>query len=297
MIIRTLLAGTLALALVPARVPAPATSLDVSLGSRAMQPGELVVVTITTPGPSSDVTVRAFSHHAPTFQVDRLTWSALVGIDLDTPVGHYPVMADATIDGNRLETISGIDVKAKAFVTRQLSVDNAFVNPPASESKRIAQEAARLDALWKTETPKRQWDVFARPVAEEANSAFGSRSVYNGQARTPHTGADFLSPAGTPVHAPGAGTVVIAGPLYFTGNTVVIDHGLGMYSMLAHFSAIAVHEGDLVTAGQVVGRVGATGRVTGPHLHWAVRLNGARVDPLSVLAMLARPKAPARTRS
>lgn len=271
-------------------------ALEVSLASRIMQPGELVVVTIKTPGPSADVTVRAFSHHVATFQVDRLTWKALAGIDLDTPVGHYPLIVDATIQGNRLEKVSGIDVRAKAFPTRQLSVDEALVNPPASETTRITQEAARLNALWKTETPKRQWDVFVRPVSEEANSAFGSRSVYNGQARTPHTGADFLSPAGTPVHAPGAGTVVVAGSLYFTGNTVIIDHGLGMYSMLAHFSAITVHEGDVVTAGQIVGRVGATGRVTGPHLHWAVRLGAVRVDPLSVLAMLAAPGAPARSR-
>ena len=115
-----------------------------------------------------------------------------------------------------------------------------------------------------------------RPVPGAANSAFGTRSVYNGKPRTPHGGADFLSPGGTPVHAPNAGRIAVARALYFTGNTVVIDHGLGVFSLLAHLSVIDVHEGDLVAAGAVVGQVGATGRVTGPHLHWAVRRRCAR---------------------
>ena len=119
-----------------------------------------------------------------------------------------------------------------------------------------------------------------------ANSAFGTRSVFNGKPRNAHGGADLLSPSGTPVHAPNGGRIAVARDLYFSGNTVVIDHGLGLFSMLAHLSAIDVHEGDRVTAGTVVGRVGATGRVTGPHLHWAVRASGARVDPLALLALL-----------
>ena len=125
-----------------------------------------------------------------------------------------------------------------------------------------------------------------RPVPGKAVSRFGSRSVFNGQPRAPHGGADFISSEGTPVLAPGAGRVLLAHDLYFSGNTVVIDHGLGLFSLLAHLSAFDVREGELVTEGQTVGRVGATGRVTGPHLHWAVRAGGARVDPLSVLALL-----------
>ena len=122
-----------------------------------------------------------------------------------------------------------------------------------------------------------------RPVPDVANSAFGTHSVFNGKPTSQHTGADFLSPSGRPVEAPNAGRVVIAGPRYFSGNTVVIDHGQGLFSVLAHLSEIDVAVGDSVAAGRVVGKVGATGRVTGPHLHWAVRLNGARVDPLSLL--------------
>jgi murein DD-endopeptidase MepM/ murein hydrolase activator NlpD len=128
--------------------------------------------------------------------------------------------------------------------------------------------------------------AFERPVPQENNSAFGSRSVFNDQPRSPHSGADFLSPAGTPIHAPNAGRVMLAKELYFTGNTVIIDHGLGMFSLMAHLSAIEVHEHDIVKTGQLLGAVGATGRVTGAHLHWAIRINGARVDPLSVVIVL-----------
>jgi murein DD-endopeptidase MepM/ murein hydrolase activator NlpD len=128
-----------------------------------------------------------------------------------------------------------------------------------------------------------------RPVPHEANSAFGTRSIFNGKPRNAHGGADFLSPGGTPIRAPNAGRIAVARDLYFSGNTVIIDHGLGLFSMLAHMSAIDVREGDVVKAGQVLGRVGATGRVTGPHLHWAVRAGGARVDPLSLLALLGTP--------
>jgi murein DD-endopeptidase MepM/ murein hydrolase activator NlpD len=133
-------------------------------------------------------------------------------------------------------------------------------------------------------------------VPGAANSRFGTRSVFNGEARAPHAGADFSAALGQPIKAPNAGLVVAARPLYYSGNTVILDHGLGLYSMLAHLSRIDVHEGDRVAAGDVVGLVGATGRVTGPHLHWALRVGGARVDPLSALALLGPPaRRPARS--
>ena len=112
--------------------------------------------------------------------------------------------------------------------------------------------------------------------------------MFNGEPRRPHGGTDFLSAAGTPVHAPNAGRVVAARELFFTGNTIIIDHGLGVISLLAHLSSMDVREGDTLSAGQIVGRVGATGRVTGPHLHWALTVAGARVDPLSALALVGR---------
>jgi murein DD-endopeptidase MepM/ murein hydrolase activator NlpD len=178
-------------------------------------------------------------------------------------------------------------VTPKRFATRRLTVDDLYVEPPAEVIARIQEETALLAALWEASVPERLWTgAFARPVPDPANSVFGSRSVFNGQPRSPHAGADFRSGAGTAVRAPNAGRVVLARDLYFSGHTVVIDHGLGLLSLFAHLSRIDVVVDAPVAAGQVIGLVGATGRVTGAHLHWAVRLNGARVDPLSLLALL-----------
>ncbi|OLC50177.1 MAG: hypothetical protein AUH43_05755 [Acidobacteria bacterium 13_1_40CM_65_14] len=262
---------------------------EVTAKSRAVQPGELVVLTMIAPVHVDQVRVHAFGHEVATFTTlspgDR-TWQALVGIDLGVKPGAYPVAIDA---GAGQHTTYELIVTPKRFPTRRLTVDDSFVNPPPSEQERIEREAKLLSDVWQAPTAERLWtEPFVRPVAEPANSRFGTRSIFNGVPRNPHGGADFLSPSGTPIHAPNAGRIVVARNLYFSGNTVIIDHGLGLFSMLAHLSAMDVKEGDRVSAGQIVGRVGATGRVTGPHLHWAVRASGARVDPVSVLAMLGK---------
>jgi murein DD-endopeptidase MepM/ murein hydrolase activator NlpD len=258
----------------------------VSERARSVQPGELVVLTVATPNPTDSLRARAFGVDLRPFRVDDRTWRLLVGVDLNVKPGVHAVAIlpgaakDAAITHNLL-------VKPKTFPTRRLTVDDAFVNPPPAVTKRIGEEAARLSAIWGSSAPLRLWtDPFVRPVPQPANSRFGSRSILNGQARSPHGGADFASPAGTPIQAPNAGTVVLAGDLYYTGGTVVIDHGLGLVSLFAHMSRVDVREGEAVERAAVVGLVGATGRVTGAHLHWTLRANGARVDPLSLLAVL-----------
>jgi murein DD-endopeptidase MepM/ murein hydrolase activator NlpD len=154
-------------------------------------------------------------------------------------------------------------------------VDEAFVNPPPSVTARIAREARELEDLWQHSARESRWsDGFVRPVPNPANSRFGTRSTYNGQPRSQHSGADFLSPAGTPVHAPNGAQVVLARDLYFLGRTVVLDHGQGLFSILAHLSAIDVQEGEHVETGHIVGRSGATGRVTGPSPLGQVKFRG-----------------------
>lgn len=261
-----------------------ASALHVSVKARSVQPGELVVVTIASRAQPHTVRVRAFERDVKPFAVDDHRWRALVGIDLDVRPGTYPVLVE-TDDGERGSC--DLIVAPRRFRTRHLNVDPAFVTPPPSARERIRREARLLDVTWNSSAPERLWKAaFVLPVSEPATSAFGTRSVFNGMERNAHGGADFMSPAGTPIHAPNAGRVLVARNLYFSGNTIVIDHGLGLFSTLAHLSAFAAHEGDQVAAGQIVGRVGATGRVTGPHLHWAIRIGGARVDPLSVIALL-----------
>lgn len=266
-----------------------AALLTITSASRAVQPGELVVITVSAPRDAAGedaIHARAFDRDLAAFRVGDATWRILVGIDLDVVPGTYPI----SIEAGHASATHNLVVTGKTFRTRRLRVDPGFVTPPASAAERIAAETQLLDATWQTSAAEHLWTKpFVRPVAEAANSAFGTRSIFNGHPRNAHGGADFLSPAGTRIHAPNAGRVVIARNLYFSGNTVIIDHGLGVYSMLAHLSAFDVHEGEAVESGQIVGRVGATGRVTGAHLHWAMRMNGARVDPLSVLAVLGAP--------
>ncbi len=263
--------------------------LTITAVSRSVQPGELVVLTVTAANPLAALRARAFDRALLSYQSDPRTWTVLVGIDLDVKPGRHTVAIDAGPAAAPIRATHLLDVLAKTFRTRTLKVDEAFVNPPASAQKRIAEDTADLARCWREAAPERLWTTpFARPVPQEANSAFGTRSIFNGQPRSAHSGADFLSPTGTPVAAPGAGRVVLAKDLYFSGNTVIIDHGAGVFSMLAHLSQIDAKAGVAVQGGEIVGRVGATGRVTGPHLHWTVRVNGARVDPLALLELLGK---------
>ena len=229
--------------------------------------------------------VRAFGRTTPAYRLASGTWNALVGIDLDQAAGDYTI-ASTTNTGATVE--KAFTVTPRTFPTRTLKVNPDFVNPPPALMARIEDETRFTQALLATVTPQRFWTTpFRVPVPHQANSRFGTRSVFNGEPRNPHAGTDFLSPAGTPIRAPNAGRVVAARDLFFSGRTVILDHGLGVFSQLAHMSRIDVAEGDMVEAGQVVGRVGATGRVTGAHLHWGLRVGEARVDPLSLLAVMA----------
>lgn len=264
-----------------------APAVDIQVAARSVRPGELVVLTITPDAGAVSVAVRAFERQVPVYTLRTGVWQALVGIDLDQKPGAYTVTVEAHSGADTLRGEETLVVRPRTFATRTLRVDPEFVNPPKALLARIEREAALVRDVTARTTSERLWRApFVRPVPDPANSRFGTGSVFNGEVRRPHGGADFLSAAGTPVRAPNAGRVAAAGDLFFTGNTVIIDHGLGVVSLLAHLSTMDVQEGQAVAAGQVVGRVGATGRVTGPHLHWGVTVDGARVDPLSVLALI-----------
>ncbi len=266
-------------------------ALRIEAAARALQPGELVVLTIAAATTTTGTpVVHALGRRVPIVPDGDRRWRALVGIDLTVKPGAYSASATIRDGDTTLTARHSLPIAAKTFETRTLRVNPAFVEPPASEHARIQREAAKLRQLWTMSASSAQWSgAFLRPVPDPANSRFGSRSIFNGRLRSPHTGADFSSAAGTPVKAPNAGLVVLAESLYFSGNTVVIDHGLGLFSLFAHLSSLDVREGVPVEAGATVGRVGATGRVTGPHLHWAMRVGSARIDPLSLLAVLGGP--------
>jgi murein DD-endopeptidase MepM/ murein hydrolase activator NlpD len=277
-------------------VPAPGVpEIQVSRQARSIQPGEIVVLTMTTPVAASGLRVRAFDREWPAYAVDATTSRVLIGIDLDVAPGAHVVTIDGGSSGPAAILTETLTVAPKTFGTRRLTVDPAFVNPPAEVQARIAREAAELNALWQSSTATPLWSGPFRPaVPHAANSAFGTRSLFNGEPRSAHGGADFRSPAGTPVSAPAGGRVLLAKDLYYTGGTVMIDHGVGLISLFAHLSSIDTEAGTTVAGEQVVGKVGSTGRVTGPHLHWTIRAGGSRVDPLSVLDALGAASTVAR---
>ncbi len=205
---------------------------------------------------------------------------AIVGIPLAHAVGPAEVIIQSGGEERRL----GFSVAAREYPVQKLSVEPKFVNPPADVQARIDREAAEMKKLFArfTDTTPR-WRV-VKPAQGPWSSAFGLRREFNGESRNPHSGADIAAVRGSDVMANGDGEVVLAKDLYFNGNTVIIDHGLGLLSLYCHLDRIDVKAGQRIRAGEQLGIVGATGRVTGPHLHWSISLNNVRVDPLLFLS-------------
>jgi len=260
--------------------------LTVSERARALAPGEVVALTVAAPPGVTTVRTVWRDRDVPFERGADGRWHALIGIDVEeTPGPRRLRVVGSRPAASELVAVHTFTVAPKQWRTRRLTVARRFVTPPASALPRIREETALLNALFRTPPTARRWTgAFARPVDGVAVSGFGVRSVLNGQPRGPHNGADFAAGTGTPIAAPAAGQVVYARPFYYSGNTVILDHGGGVISTMAHLSAFDVAEGDIVARGDLVGKVGATGRVTGPHLHWAVRVLGARVDPESLFS-------------
>lgn len=204
-------------------------------------------------------------------------WVAIVGIPLATKPGKH-VLSVTTSEG---AVQVPFDVADKRYRTQHLTIKNERqVDPLPEDLKRINAEQERSNAALSRFTPTEEPTFSLEvPVKGVRSDSYGFRRFFNGQPRNPHTGMDIAAPKGTPVHAPAAGTIVEAGDFFFNGNTLYIDHGYGLITMYCHLDSIDVKVGDAVAAGQRIGKVGATGRVTGPHLHWGVALNRAMVDP------------------
>jgi murein DD-endopeptidase MepM/ murein hydrolase activator NlpD len=213
---------------------------------------------------------------------------ALLGIDLEKAAGKFDFAVSAKdSSGDPVSCTAAITVKAGKFATESLKVAPNFVEPNPEQLVRAEIERKRLREIFATVTPEKLWQgAFHVPLdGVKTGGNFGKRRVLNGQPGSPHSGVDFPAPTGTPVHAAQRGRVVLAEPLYFSGNTVLVDHGLGVYTLYGHFSEIAVKPGDMVETGALLGKVGATGRVTGPHLHWGLTVNRARVNALAIVAL------------
>jgi len=205
-------------------------------------------------------------------------WLAVVGIPLSAKPGRHRLRVDDA-DGKRHSQL--FTVHDKHYRTQYITLKNKrMVTPNADDLKRIRRDHVAISAaLSHWSTPKQVELNLDAPIHGRFEKSFGSRRFFNKQPRKPHSGMDIAAPTGTVVHAPADGTVVDTGKYFFTGNTIFIDHGRGLVTMYCHLSRIDVHPGQKVARGETIGAVGMTGRVTGPHLHWAVSLNHTMVDP------------------
>ena len=217
---------------------------------------------------------------------DETTLHGLLGIDLEQHPAPYDWKVSWTgADGSEQSCAVSLVVRAGKFATEHLKVENQFVQPDPEQQRRAEADQKKMRAILDTMTPEVLWSgKFRLPLKDVTTGGnFGRRRVLNGEARSPHTGVDFPAMTGTPVYASQSGNVVLAEELYYAGNTVVIDHGYGIYTMYAHLSEIGTQVGDKVEAGTEIGKVGATGRVTGPHLHWGLTVQHARVNGMNIV--------------
>jgi hypothetical protein len=214
------------------------------------------------------------------------TLHGLIGVDLEKAPGRYEWKVSwKNSAGQEVSCGAFVTVKAGKFPTENLKVEKQFVQPDPEQQKRAEEDSKKMKAIYDTVTPERLWDgPFRMPLKDVVTGGnFGRRRILNGEARSPHAGVDFPALAGTPVFAAQGGKVVLAENLYYSGNTVVLDHGYGIYTLYAHLSAIEVKPGDRVDTQTEIGKVGATGRVTGPHLHWGLTVDHARVNAMQIV--------------
>jgi len=250
------------------------------------------VLTVRSSRPLSQLRIAGKEAQAPLERAsDGRVFHGLFGIDLARKPGNLSLVLDGTeIDGSAFSVTRVMRVLSGRFPSEPLRVAPEFVEPPAEALPRIDAERERVASIWREPVGPRHWaGPFRLPVEGSLRDNFGARRVFNGQPRSPHNGVDFPAPAGTPVRAPAPGRVALAEELYFSGGTVILDHGGGLFTSYFHLSRLDVAAGVLVRDGQEIGAVGSTGRVTGPHLHWSARLEGARINPLSLLHLPSWP--------
>jgi murein DD-endopeptidase MepM/ murein hydrolase activator NlpD len=267
--------------------------IELHLSAPESSQGSLLLVEVRSAKPLAEIKGEWGGRNVPFWQEagSEKVQRGLVGVDLEKAPGEYELkVTGQTASGEKIACSAGIEVRAGRFATENLKVGREFVEPSPEQIKRADEERKRLREIFDRATPERLWKGAFRVPLEgvTTGSNFGRRRILNGNPGSPHSGTDFPALTGTPVHAAQRGRVVLAEELFFPGNTVVVDHGLGIYTFYGHLSEIGVKVGDDLEAGAVLGKVGATGRVTGPHLHWGLTVERARVNPLQIVRLLRK---------
>ncbi len=243
---------------------------------RIEEPDEFGLVTV----------VAEWNEKSIPFAKDGGGWFTIIGIDLDALPGTHNILLTRTYnDGRVSHGDKQIEISERHFKTTRLEVAPKYVELSVSNQARAGRDHIEIKQIYARITPEALWtEPFAVPISGATGGRnFGHRRVFNEQPRAPHSGADLTAATGTEIRAMNRGRVVLAKELFYSGNAVFVDHGLGIYSVYLHLSEILVVPGEIIDTDRVLGLAGATGRVTGPHLHWGVRAQGARVDPFSLL--------------
>jgi hypothetical protein len=252
---------------------------------RVVKQGEVYPIRALGPASLKSIYVEFQGVRFPmAFGGQKGAYEGLIGIDMNTRPATYPIKIVGRDEGSGVYLIPlSLKVEKVDFGIQKLSLPSSMVDLDSKTLERVNQEARQLKALLQAFRDERLWrGAFIRPVEGELSGAFGLSRIINGRRRSQHTGIDLQAEEGTPVLACNSGMIVLVDQLFFSGKSVILDHGWGLFSMYFHLSETRVKEGDRVNRGAMLGRVGSTGRSTKPHLHWGIRMNGARVDPLSL---------------
>ncbi|MEK7365620.1 MAG: M23 family metallopeptidase [Candidatus Deferrimicrobiota bacterium] len=276
-----LIAGAPALAATGGKV-------SIAVSTRTPVLGDPVVVEVAANGAVDNLVLRWKDAAWPMREAAPGRYEGLIGVDLDDPEGPAVVAAEGFLDGARFRAEAKLTISARKFAVQELTLPKGMAEFDKATLRRIAAEAAELSRRFSRVTPPRWRTPFLPPVEEYRPTNFGSRRVINGDPRMPHSAVDIRLPGGTPVRAIADGRVAFAGEQFFGGRSVVIDHGGGVFSVYYHLQEFSVVEGKEIARGDRVGSVGASGRATGPHLHFGVRVPGGRVDPTRLLALPGR---------
>jgi len=259
--------------------------MQVSWSPQELRQGEVLFVTVQLE--AENASVEGDLDGTPIYFYERTggAMAGIVGVDLATSPGrHFLRVGIENSEGGSVERVFQVQVKPGGFEVQRLTLPEEMVALKGEALQRVLADNKKMLRVFNRVNPERLWQhSFIKPVEGPITSAFGLRRIINGEGRSPHSGVDIGAPEGTEVGACNDGIVVFVQELYLCGKTIIIDHGFGLYSMYFHLSEIRVKEGETVGVGDCIGLVGATGRVTGPHLHWGIRLLGARVDPDSLV--------------
>lgn len=259
--------------------------IHIDVRARALAQGEVVRVLVHADEPLASVRGRLGERELAFVRAgggENFVAFGVIGID-DEAGTTLLSLSGTTATGREARGERALAIEARAFPTEHLKVESRYVEPPAAVQKRIEADRARTAAVYQRRTARALPESpLVRPVPGGISSPFGKRRVYNGQPRSPHSGVDLRAKTGDPVLAAAPGHVALAADLYFSGNTVILDHGGGFFTIYAHLSRLLVAEGDDIDAGARVGLAGATGRVTGPHLHFGAKIGTEPFDPLAL---------------